>query len=111
MDLFGFVRQFDPTKMRMGDRELAKREVKLLTWTKGRTVSLNPPASAASGDSSDNIDKLFDEGEVVVEKTKKKQKRKATRDVSSSTLSPKKLKEDYHARLLILAGSLLQPFA
>ncbi|GJX63606.1 hypothetical protein Tco_0296506 [Tanacetum coccineum] len=30
--------------------------------TKGRTVSLDPPVTAASGDSGDSIDKLFDEG-------------------------------------------------
>nr|GEW37524.1 hypothetical protein [Tanacetum cinerariifolium] len=70
--------------------------------TKGRTVSLDPPATAASGGSNDSIDKLFDEGDdagqehsvekdddvldesiardflnVAIEKAKKKQKRKS----------------------------------
>nr|GEY04815.1 hypothetical protein [Tanacetum cinerariifolium] len=91
--------------------EPVKREVKLLTLTEGRTVSLNPPVSAALGDSGDIIDKLFDEGnddvseetvtkdvsEVVAEKTKKKQKRKAAKDASGSTFPPKRLRKDHHA--------------
>ncbi|GKG56394.1 hypothetical protein Tco_0579718, partial [Tanacetum coccineum] len=54
MDLFAFIRHSDPTKVRVGERNLAEREVKLLEMTEGRTVPLNPPATAASGDSSDN---------------------------------------------------------
>nr|GEY86731.1 hypothetical protein [Tanacetum cinerariifolium] len=90
--------------------EPAKREVKLLTLTEGRTVSLNPPVSAALGDSGDIIDKLFDKGnddvseetvtkdvsEVVAEKTKKKQKRKVAKDASGSTFPPKRLRKDHH---------------
>ncbi|GJW25686.1 hypothetical protein Tco_0039497 [Tanacetum coccineum] len=132
MDLFTFIRHSDPTKVRIGEREPEKREVNLQTLTKGRTVLLNPPASAASGGSSDSIDKLFAEGgdarqehsierdddvleetvakdisEVGVEKTKKKRKRKATRDASSSTLPPKKLREDYHAVTSNICGKSL----
>ncbi|GJX30760.1 hypothetical protein Tco_0240615 [Tanacetum coccineum] len=62
MDLFAFIRHSDPTKVRAGERNLAEREVKLLKMTKGRTVSLNPPVTAASGDSSDSVDKMFDKG-------------------------------------------------
>ncbi|GKA99931.1 hypothetical protein Tco_0827925 [Tanacetum coccineum] len=125
MDLFAFIRHSDPTKVRIGERERepAEREVKLLKLIEGRTVPLNPPASAGSGDSGDNIDKLFDDGgdagqehsverdddvleetvakdvsEVVVEKNKKsKRKRETTEDASVSTFPPKKLREDYHA--------------
>nr|GEW83950.1 hypothetical protein [Tanacetum cinerariifolium] len=43
-------------------RNLADREVKLLKTTGGRTVLLNPLVTAASGDSGDNIDKMFDKG-------------------------------------------------
>ncbi|GJW60482.1 putative reverse transcriptase domain-containing protein [Tanacetum coccineum] len=110
MDLFAFIRHSDPTKVRIGEREPAEREVKLLTLTEGRTVPLNPPVSAASGDSGDSIDKLFDEGnddvpeetvakdvsEVAAEKTKKKRKRKVVGDASGSTFPPKRLREDYH---------------
>ncbi|GKF63457.1 hypothetical protein Tco_0186905, partial [Tanacetum coccineum] len=45
MDLFAFIRHSDPTKVRI-------KEVKLLTLTEGRVVSLAPLTSAASGDSS-----------------------------------------------------------
>ncbi|GJX33469.1 hypothetical protein Tco_0243324 [Tanacetum coccineum] len=109
MDLFAFIRHSDPTKVRVGERNLAEHEVKLLKMTEGHTVSLNPPVTAASGDSSDNIDKMFDEGsnadqehlaekdddvleevvaldasKVVAEKAKKKRKRKVTGDASGS---------------------------
>ncbi|GJZ19083.1 hypothetical protein Tco_0555673 [Tanacetum coccineum] len=132
MDLFAFIRHSDPTKVLVGERETAEGEVKLLTLTKGRTVSLDPPTSAALGGSSDNIDKLFDEGndarqehtiergdddseetiakdvlEVAVEKTKKKWKRKAIGDASGSTLPPKKLREDYHAATSNVGGKSL----
>nr|GEU60162.1 hypothetical protein [Tanacetum cinerariifolium] len=52
----------DLTKVRIGERNLADREVKLLKMTKGRTILLNPPITAPSGDSGDSIDKMFDEG-------------------------------------------------
>ncbi|GJY25316.1 hypothetical protein Tco_0400042 [Tanacetum coccineum] len=106
--------------------------VKLLTLTEGRIVPLDPPASAASGGSSDSIDKLFDEGddagqkhsikrdddvlkeaiakdvsEVAVEKTKKKRKRKAVGDASGSTLPLKKLREDYRAATSNVGGKSL----
>ncbi|GKE72691.1 hypothetical protein Tco_1534732, partial [Tanacetum coccineum] len=120
MELFAFIRHSDPTKVRIGKRDLAKREVKPLKMTEGRTVLLDPPATAASGGSGDNIDKLFDEGDdagqehsvkkdddvleetigqdvfdVAVEKAKKKQKRKVTGDASGFTHPPKKLRDDY----------------
>ncbi|GJX70094.1 hypothetical protein Tco_0307265 [Tanacetum coccineum] len=62
MDLFAFIRHSDPTKVRVRERNLAEREVKLLKMTEGCTVSLGPPVTAAPGDSSDSIDRLFDEG-------------------------------------------------
>ncbi|GJT86914.1 hypothetical protein Tco_1068631 [Tanacetum coccineum] len=122
IDLFLFICHSDPTKVLIGERNVADEEVKLLTMTEGRVVPPVPPASAASGGSNDSIDKLFDDGndvepkhptvgdedvlaetiakdvsEVVVEKTKKsKRKRKMTRVASASTYPPKKLREDYH---------------
>ncbi|GJW21080.1 hypothetical protein Tco_0031702 [Tanacetum coccineum] len=122
MDLFAFIRHSDPTKVRVGERNLADRELKLLKMTEGRTVALDPPGTAASGGSSDIIDRLFDEGdnagqehsakkdddvqeeviakdasEVVAEKPQKKQKRKVTRDASGSALPPKKLRDDHQS--------------
>ncbi|GJR33686.1 (R)-mandelonitrile lyase-like protein [Tanacetum coccineum] len=120
MDLFAFIRHSDPTKVRVGDRNLAEREVKLLKMTEGCTVPLNPPVAAASGGSGDNVDKMFNEGydanqehlverdddvleEVVAldalgvgaEKARKRQKKKATEDASGSDYPPKKLRDDY----------------
>nr|GEU80632.1 hypothetical protein [Tanacetum cinerariifolium]GEV90777.1 hypothetical protein [Tanacetum cinerariifolium] len=132
MDLSVFIRHSDPTKLWIGETDLAKREVKLLKTTDGRTVSLDPPVTAALGDSGDSINKLFDEGndagqehsierdddvleetvangalEVVAEKTKKKHKRKVVGDASGPTFPPKKLKEDYHARASSTGGKSL----
>ncbi|GKD76070.1 hypothetical protein Tco_1334352 [Tanacetum coccineum] len=132
MDLFAFIHHSDPTKVRIGERNLTKREVKLLKMTEGRTVSLDPPATTANGGSGDSIDKLFDEGydagqehsvekdddvleetisldvsDVVVEKAKKKRKRKVTRDASGSTHPPKKLRDDYQLVLSNTSGKSL----
>ncbi|GJW67857.1 hypothetical protein Tco_0122281 [Tanacetum coccineum] len=128
MDLFAFIRHSDPTKVLIGERETANGEVKLLTLTEGHIVSLDPPTSAASGGSSASIDEWDDDGqkhsierdddvskeaiakdvsEVAVEKTKKKRKRKAARDASGSTLSPKKLREDYRDATSNVGGKSL----
>ncbi|GKB74077.1 hypothetical protein Tco_0935489 [Tanacetum coccineum] len=122
MDLFAFIRHSDPTKVRVGERNLAEREVKLLKMTEGRTVSLGPSVTAAYGDSSDSIDRLFDEEndaglehsvekdddvleeaiakdalEVIAEKPQKKRKRKVAGDTSGSDYPPKKLRDDYQS--------------
>nr|GFA81753.1 hypothetical protein [Tanacetum cinerariifolium] len=52
MDLFVFIRHFDPTKARIGERELAERKVGLPKMTEGRTVSLSPLATTAPEDNS-----------------------------------------------------------
>ncbi|GJT44305.1 hypothetical protein Tco_0953020 [Tanacetum coccineum] len=122
MDLFTFIRHSDPTKVWVRKRNLAEREVKLLKMTKGRTVSLDPLATAASGDSVDSIDKLFDEehdagqkysvekdddvleeaiskdaSETIAEKPQKKRKRKVAGDASGSVYPPKKLRDDHQS--------------
>ncbi|GJZ10045.1 hypothetical protein Tco_0544804 [Tanacetum coccineum] len=101
-DLFAFMCHSDPIKVRIGEREPAEKEVKLLTLTEGRTVSLNPPVLAASRHSGDTIDKLS-----LLEKTKKKRKRKAIGDASGSTFPPKKLREDYRATASNIRGKSL----
>ncbi|GJW46019.1 hypothetical protein Tco_0077665 [Tanacetum coccineum] len=121
MDLFAFIRYFDPTKVVVGERNVADGEAKLLVSTKGRTIPLAPPAPAASGNSVDSIDELFDKGndaeqertekgddvleetiakdflEIDVEKTKKKRTSKAVGDASGSNHPPKRLREDFYA--------------
>ncbi|GJW35360.1 hypothetical protein Tco_0058280, partial [Tanacetum coccineum] len=110
MDLFAFICHSDPTKVRVGERNLAEHEVKLLKMTQGRTIPLNPPVTAASRNSADSIDKMFNEGDdanqehlvvaldtsgVGAEKAKKRRKRKAIGGVSGSDYPPKKLRDDY----------------
>ncbi|GJR91668.1 hypothetical protein Tco_0215679 [Tanacetum coccineum] len=131
MDLFAFIRHSDPTKVRVGERNLADRELKLLNMTEGRTVALDPPATAVSGGSSDSIDRLFDEGdntrqehsverndvqeeviakdtsEVVIEKPQKKRKRKVVGDASGSALPPKRLRVDHQSLLPRTGGKSL----
>nr|GEY56903.1 hypothetical protein [Tanacetum cinerariifolium] len=97
--------------------------------TEGRTMPLSPPVTTASEDSGESIDKFFDDvnqehsvergdnvleetfakdaSEVIVEKTKKKQKRKVVRDVSGSIYPPKKLRDDYQSLLPNTSGKSL----
>nr|GEX79765.1 hypothetical protein [Tanacetum cinerariifolium] len=71
MDLFAFIRHSDPTKVRIREIELAERDVKLLKMTEARTVPLSSPVTAATEDSGDSIDKLFDDADQkhVVERS------------------------------------------
>ncbi|GKB17581.1 hypothetical protein Tco_0851504 [Tanacetum coccineum] len=88
MDLFAFIRHSDPTKVRVGERNLVDGELKLLKMTEGRTVALDPPATAVSGGNA---------SEVVVEKPQKKRKRKVIGDASGSALPPKRLRDDHQS--------------
>ncbi|GKE44173.1 hypothetical protein Tco_1471457, partial [Tanacetum coccineum] len=63
MDLLSFIRTADPTKVRVGERQRAEGEPKLLDTTVGRVVSLLPVAPArASSELEASVDRLFDEG-------------------------------------------------
>ncbi|GJX56476.1 hypothetical protein Tco_0286373 [Tanacetum coccineum] len=122
MDLFTFIRHSDPTKVRVGERNLAERDVKLLKMTEGRTILLDPSITSTSRNSDDSIDRLFDKGndagqehsverdddvledaiakdasEVIAEKPQKKRKRKVVEDASGSAYPPKKLRDDYQS--------------
>ncbi|GKF61658.1 hypothetical protein Tco_0181712 [Tanacetum coccineum] len=90
MDLFAFIRHSDPTKVRVGERNLADRELKLLKMTEGRTVALDPPVTA-----EEVIAK--DASKVVVEKPQKKRKRKVIGNASGSALPPKRLRDDHQS--------------
>nr|GEU61285.1 hypothetical protein [Tanacetum cinerariifolium] len=63
MYLFAFIRHSDPTKVRIGERELTEREVGLLKMTKGCSVPLSPLATTAPEESCDRIKKLFDDAD------------------------------------------------
>ncbi|GJS47342.1 hypothetical protein Tco_0597463 [Tanacetum coccineum] len=63
MDLLSFIQTTDPAKVRIGERQCAEGEPKLLDTTIGRVVSLLPVAPArASSELEASVDKLFDEG-------------------------------------------------
>ncbi|GKE07741.1 hypothetical protein Tco_1411292 [Tanacetum coccineum] len=114
MDLFSFIRHSDPTKLLIGEKNVADGEAKLLTMTQGRVVPLVPLTSAASGGSGDSIDKMFDEGDNAGQENptersddKAKRKRKVTGDASGSDHPPKKLRDDYHAATPNVGGKSL----
>ncbi|GJS97175.1 hypothetical protein Tco_0804143 [Tanacetum coccineum] len=63
IDLLSFIQTADPTKVRVGERQRAEGEPKLLHTTVGRVVPLLPIAPARAGSELDaSVDKLFDEG-------------------------------------------------
>ncbi|GKB13476.1 hypothetical protein Tco_0847399 [Tanacetum coccineum] len=63
MDLLSFIRTADPTKVRVGERQRAEDEPKLLDTTVGRIVPLLPVTPACSkSELEDSVDKLFDKG-------------------------------------------------
>ncbi|GKD14397.1 hypothetical protein Tco_1198804 [Tanacetum coccineum] len=105
MDLFAFIRHSNPTKVRIGEREHAKREVKLLTLAERGDDRQEHSIERDDDVLEETVAK--DISEVGVEKTKKKRKRKAMRDASGSTLPPKKLREDYHAATSNISGKSL----
>ncbi|GKE20115.1 hypothetical protein Tco_1431627 [Tanacetum coccineum] len=63
MDLLSFIQTADPTKVRVGERQCAKGEPKLLDTTVGCVVPLLPVAPGrASSELEESVDKHFDEG-------------------------------------------------
>ncbi|GJZ53948.1 hypothetical protein Tco_0608833 [Tanacetum coccineum] len=63
MDLLSFIRTAEPIKVRVGERQRAEGEPKLLDTNVGHVVSLLPVAPAhASSELEAIVDKLFDEG-------------------------------------------------
>ncbi|GKC41645.1 hypothetical protein Tco_1059367, partial [Tanacetum coccineum] len=63
MDLLSFIQTADPTKVRVGERQGAEDEPKLLDTTVGRVVPLLPIAPAhAESELDASVDRLFDEG-------------------------------------------------
>ncbi|GKC64274.1 hypothetical protein Tco_1096872 [Tanacetum coccineum] len=99
MDLFTFIRHQDPTKVRVGERELREGEVPLLDSTVGRVVKLG-------GANNQNI-QVADHGVMneefvnadvatITELPKKvRRKRQAADDASSYALPPKRHRDDH----------------
>nr|GEW76005.1 hypothetical protein [Tanacetum cinerariifolium] len=115
MDLFAFIRHADPTKVRIGERQIEEGQTPLLDFTRVRVVSLvvggdqvRSSVPADHGDHNHDVDNigthdLNKEGDdeiqgVVVDKPKgTKRKRKDVVGSSGSNLPPKKLREYYDA--------------
>nr|GEW27108.1 hypothetical protein [Tanacetum cinerariifolium] len=63
MDLFAFIQVADPTKVKVGERERAIGEARLLDFIVGRVVLLLPVAPArAKSELEASVEKLFNEG-------------------------------------------------
>ncbi|GKA67611.1 hypothetical protein Tco_0767528 [Tanacetum coccineum] len=109
MDLLSFIQTADPTKVRVGERQRAEDEPRLLDTIVGRVVPLLPIApSRAESELDASADKLFDEGgsvseavETIVEdaapvQPRHQQKRKTiVSDAGGPSHPPKKLREDH----------------
>ncbi|GKC57482.1 hypothetical protein Tco_1085080, partial [Tanacetum coccineum] len=100
MDLFAFINHADPTKVRIGEREVREGEHPLLDSTRGRVVPLaGVNEQGSQNDGVEDAGNQNDDDEVlatVVEKAKgSRKKRKATGGASGSSLPPKTLRADH----------------
>ncbi|GKA83365.1 hypothetical protein Tco_0804960, partial [Tanacetum coccineum] len=63
LGMFAFIQVADPTKVKVGEREYAEEEARLLDSTVGRVVPLLPVAPArAESELEASVERLFDEG-------------------------------------------------
>ncbi|GKD78098.1 hypothetical protein Tco_1340719 [Tanacetum coccineum] len=109
MDFLSFICTADPTKVRVGKRQRAGGEPRLLETTIGRVVSLLPVAPArSSSDLEASVEKLFDLGGVFSKGTeaiakdvaplqprRPKKRKTALVDSGEPSHPAKKLREDY----------------
>ncbi|GKA70782.1 hypothetical protein Tco_0776921, partial [Tanacetum coccineum] len=100
MDLLSLIQTADPTKVRVGERQRAEDEPKLLDTTVGRVVPLLPIAPARAESELDaSVDS--EAAETVVEDVvplhpRRQRKRKTVvPDAGGSSHPPKKLREDH----------------
>ncbi|GJZ32530.1 hypothetical protein Tco_0577966 [Tanacetum coccineum] len=91
----------DPTKVKIGEREHAEEESRLLDSTIGRVVPLLPGDFAAGGGQEAETEivmgvRIFADENVVTENPKRpRKKRQVVTDASGSSHHPKKLKWDH----------------
>ncbi|GJV08541.1 hypothetical protein Tco_1346197 [Tanacetum coccineum] len=104
MDLLAFIHVADPTKVKVGERERAEEEPKLLDSTVGRVVPLLPIApDHAERELEASVERLFDEGGCTEQgdsavgggQETESEKRQAASDASGSSHPHKKLRSDH----------------
>nr|GEY31525.1 hypothetical protein [Tanacetum cinerariifolium] len=99
IDLFAFIHHADPTKVKIGWREISKGEVPLLELTKDRVVSLDGVHDqedvATPGVGSGDEDANKEAQALVANKPKKLKKRKTVDGTGSSGFPSKKLMVDH----------------
>ncbi|GKF09969.1 hypothetical protein Tco_0044193, partial [Tanacetum coccineum] len=101
MDLLSFIRTADPTKVRVGERQRAEDEPKLLDTTVWRVVPLLPVAPArASSELEASVEKLLTkeivaEDAVPVQPKRQRKRKKVVSDAGEPSHPPKKLREDH----------------
>ncbi|GKB96011.1 hypothetical protein Tco_0982148 [Tanacetum coccineum] len=103
IDLVSFIQTADPTNIRVGKRQRAEGEPKLLDTTIGHVVTLLPIARArASSELEASVDKLFNEGasgnhaersSCATKASKKKEN--GCSNAGEPSHPPKKLREDH----------------
>ncbi|GJW65126.1 hypothetical protein Tco_0117010 [Tanacetum coccineum] len=137
MDLLFFIQTSDPIKVRIGERQRAEGEPKLLDTTMGRVVPLLPVApTRASSEIEASVDKLFDEGGIGshaeqgdsvscghgVGVLRQRKRKMVVFDAGEPSHPPKKLREDHRtstgpsvtgksrsALQILLVGAVLNP--
>ncbi|GKE73166.1 hypothetical protein Tco_1535207 [Tanacetum coccineum] len=98
MDIFAFIRTPDPTKVKVVERERHEGEPRLLEVTVGRTVPLLLVApDHGESELAASVDKLFNEGGVVLKWSKgiPLEKKPVVVDTGGPSHPPKKLRDDY----------------
>nr|GEX97151.1 hypothetical protein [Tanacetum cinerariifolium] len=114
MDLFAFISHADPSKVRIGEKQIKEGQVSLLKSTMGHVV---PPAGVNEQGNQNDDEILVDAGivrikdevlDIVAEKAKgSMKKRKAVGGASGSNLPPKKLKADHDTSTGVTAVATL----
>ncbi|GJZ24478.1 hypothetical protein Tco_0561937 [Tanacetum coccineum] len=100
MDLLSFIRTADPTKVRVGERQRAEDEPKLLDTTVGRVVPLLPVAPApGERELEDSMDRLFDEGSNGDQLRRQKKRKIVVVDAGKPSHPAKKLRDDHGASI------------
>ncbi|GJV69812.1 hypothetical protein Tco_1485321 [Tanacetum coccineum] len=115
MDLFAFICHADPTKVRIGERQIEEGQVSLLDSTEGRVIPLAGEDSQAGSGSGDvdqenhyeDIDRAGQDETVTIvvdeefraaaaaDKPKSKKKKRRVVGACGSDHPPKKLREDH----------------